>query len=162
MPSVVDQIAASFKGAITQVELPDGASALDVYHALDILKRDWVMPEKTHTIEPGPPPEGGEGGEGTPEPETPTISMVEPAQTAIGVPVEVTVTGTGFIESSQVMADGNALVTTYGSATSLGATVPGPLAAGTFAITVDGSNSVPFLVPEDLPPPPSDQRSKRS
>jgi hypothetical protein len=159
MPSVVDQIAASFKGAIAEVELPDGASALDVSFALDKVKRDWVMPEKTHTIEPGPPPTGGEGGEGggTPEPETPTITGLTPATTEVGVPVDVTVTGTGFTESSQVKVDTTPLISTFVSDAELTASVPGPLNPGTFQVTVDDSNPFPFEVTA-----PAGQRAKRS
>lgn len=156
MPSVVDQIAASFKGAIAQVELPDGASALDVSFALDKIKRDWVMPEKTHTIEPGPPPEGG-GGEGTPEPETPTITSVTPASTEVGVATDITIAGTGFTESSVVKADGNLIASTFVSDAEITSFVPGPLAPGSVQLTVD--DSAPFTFEATAP---AGQRAKRS
>jgi len=88
----------------------------------------------------GGPPDGG-GGE-----TTATITGIDPTSTAVGQAVTMTVTGTGFTDASTVMMDGNVLVTDFVSDTQLTADVPGPLQAGTVAVTVDDSEPVTFSV----------------
>ena len=150
----VDTLVAQFKGAISEVVLAEEADAQDVMFALKKLTKEWVMPEKIHEIPAEPLPGEGEGGGGTPDPVT--ITGVDPASTEVGVAADVTVTGTGFTESSMVQADGNGLVTTFVSATELTAAVPGPLQAGTVNLTVDGSAPFAFEVTE-----PAARRTRR-
>jgi hypothetical protein len=89
------------------------------------------------------PPEGGEGGGGTPD--AVTLTGVTPASGVIGADVPITAEGTGFTEASVITFGGTALTTTYGSATSLTATAPGVAAVeGPVDVTVDGSAAVPF------------------
>lgn len=73
------------------------------------------------------------------------ITSVSPASVQAGSPgVQLTITGKGFVSGSKVNFGGTAVPTTFGSATSLTANVPGNLLAtgGTALITVlnpDGS-----------------------
>jgi hypothetical protein len=64
------------------------------------------------------------GGETTPEPLTITSILPSTLTANPSGPVQVTITGTGFISSSQVEVNGTPVTTTYVSATSLQAAIP--------------------------------------
>ncbi len=72
-------------------------------------------------------------------------------------PTTLTVTGTGFLSTSRVRWNGSDLVTNFGSATQLSATIPTNLltTAGPAQVTVSNngslSNSVTFTVTETIP-----------
>ena len=79
----------------------------------------------------------------------PVLTLLTPATSPVGVPVTVTITGTGFLASSVARADGSPLPTAYVSATSL--TVSGtPLTDGVANVTVANgtriSNALVFTV----------------
>jgi hypothetical protein len=79
----------------------------------------------------------------------PVLTLLSPATSPVGVPVTVTITGTGFVASSVARADGSPLPTVYVSATSL--TVSGtPLTDGAANVTVANgtriSNALVFTV----------------
>lgn len=84
-----------------------------------------------------------------PPPVPPTLTALVPATSVVGVPVTVSVQGTGFTASSIIKADGNPLPTTFVSAVELTVSAT-PLTAGTAQITVtEGaltSNALPYVV----------------
>ena len=84
------------------------------------------------------------------DPTAPTLTSLAPATGIVGQAVTVTLTGSGFIPASVVLADGSPLPTVYVSATQL--TVSGtPLTTGTATLTVSNgsglvSGGLPFAV----------------
>lgn len=94
-------------------------------------------------------------------PPAPTLTTLTPNTSVVGVPVVVTITGTGFTVASVVKADGAVLPSTFVSATSI--TVSGtPIVDGDSAITVTDaggvSNALTYTVtlvadPEPVPDP---------
>ena len=61
----------------------------------------------------------------------PVIQTVVPGSIPTGQEARITITGTGFANNSQVVANSSPLQTTFVNATSLQATIPAVLAAGT-------------------------------
>ena len=61
----------------------------------------------------------------------PVIQTVVPGSIPTGQETRITMTGTGFINNSQVIANNSPLQTTFVNATTLQATIPAVLAAGT-------------------------------
>ena len=90
----------------------------------------------------------------------PAIQSLSPATAAPGAgPIILTVTGSGFVESSIVEWNGDARPTTYVNAANLTATIsPSDLLPGTFAVTVvtpapggGSSAALQFAVPAPVP-----------
>lgn len=65
-----------------------------------------------------------------------TVTGIDPATDDTSADVVVTVTGTGFDESAQVVVDGAPVATEFVSDTTLTATIPAAAAAGTAAVSV--------------------------
>ncbi len=77
-------------------------------------------------------------------PPTPTLSQVSPSSvTATGPGFNLTATGTGFVQSTQMAWNGASLQTTFVSATQLTATVPASLisSAGTAGLTANSGGT---------------------
>jgi len=94
------------------------------------------------------------------EPPAPIIQSLSPATAAPGAgPIILTVTGSGFVESSIVEWNGDARPTTYVNAANLTATLsPTDLVPGAFAVTVvtpapggGSSAALEFAVPAPVP-----------
>lgn len=92
-----------------------------------------------------------------------SVTTVSPAAIIAGGTqnVTLTVTGVGFVNGSTVLFNGNALFTTFGSATSLTAVLPPNLtaSAGAFGVSVSNpngavSNSVQLRIDARITPPP--------
>jgi len=68
----------------------------------------------------------GSGSNGGTAPASPTITSISPSTLAANPsgPVQITITGTGFISTSQVQVNGSSVPTTYLSATTLQAAIP--------------------------------------
>ncbi len=101
---------------------------------------------------------GGGGNQNNP---TPTVASLSPASASqYGPAFTLTVTGTGFISSSQIQWNGASLTTTYASATGLTAQVPAAdlSATGSFDVKVvnpapggGASNAIAFTVGNPVP-----------
>lgn len=74
---------------------------------------------------------------------TPTASTLNPASVASGAAATITVTGTGFSKGSSVLAGGQAVSTTFVSATTLRALVPANLLAASGNVNVSVQNGTP-------------------
>lgn len=132
----VQELVPLIKTAVADVLAENPSDNGDVRLALAQVTALWNNPEHPFPVaEPGPP---------EPSADEVTITGLNPASLEVGQATEVTVTGTGFTEASTVSADGNPLATTYISATELSFFAPGPLAAGSVDITVDGSEPFPL------------------
>lgn len=82
-------------------------------------------------------------------PPAPVLTAIDPATAVAGDPdTTVTCTGTDFVDTSVVSADGAPLVTTFSDATSLTAVLPAAslAAAATIQISVDDGTALPFEV----------------
>jgi hypothetical protein len=82
-------------------------------------------------------------------PPAPTLTSLAPNTSVVGVPVTITITGTGFTAATQVKVDGTVIPSTFVSATSI--TVTGtPLVDGDVVVTVTNvngtSNGLPYTV----------------
>jgi hypothetical protein len=104
------------------------------------------------------PPGGGLSAEATftVRNATPQLTQIAPKSVGVGAgPVALTVTGGQFVEGAAIAFDGTALATTYGSLTSLSATIPASLllTSGNHAVIVNNpapgggpSSSIAFVV----------------
>lgn len=99
------------------------------------------------------------GGSHSSVPSPPSVSAISPTSVTAGsAATTLTVTGSNFNSSSTVDFNGNALTTSFGSATKLTASLPASdlQTAGSFAVTVTNSasqtsNSVNFTVNNPTP-----------
>jgi hypothetical protein len=92
---------------------------------------------------------------------SPTLASITPTSTNVGAAsLILTLSGTNFTQTSSVLWDGSAIPTTYNSATSLSASIPGSdmAAAGTFNVMVNNptpgggsTTSASFTVNNPLP-----------
>ncbi len=105
----------------------------------------------------------GDAGEdaGPPPNPTPTLSAISPSTvTAGGGALALTLTGTGFLSISTVELDGSPISFTFGSSTTLSASVPAAVVAvgGSHGITVvnpppGGGSSAPAILQVENPAP---------
>ena len=131
--ATVSELVPLFQEALYGVLAANPSAPDDVMYAIDRVRREWIMPEvSTSSGFTPPPPEPPD----PPEAEAPTIASVDPASLTVGEGTDLTVTGTGFTDASVIKADGNPLATTFVSETELETFAPGPLAAGSVALTV--------------------------
>jgi uncharacterized protein (TIGR03437 family) len=81
----------------------------------------------------------------------PVIQTVVPGSIPTGQDARITITGTGFVSNSQLVANNSPLLTTFVNATSLQATIPAVLASGTTPLQLNVRNpnavSTPFSLP---------------
>lgn len=126
-----------------RVEARDGNGLATIHH--DVLEaKHWIdtygAPEAP--VEPIQPPDTG--------PTAPVIDSIAPASGVIDTPTDVTITGSGFDDTSSVELDGSGVVTTCVSDTELTASLPSVPAAQTYDVTVTTqgqvSNSMMFEV----------------